>query len=59
MNEATRRRISNALFIAALPVCLLILVIGWDSEAWKLAKPVSLGIAGLAWWIAPNRTEES
>lgn len=54
MTEAQRRILSRVLFALALPVCVVILVLGWDSNAWQLAKPVALGVAGLAWWIAPK-----
>ncbi len=57
MTTKTRRRISNWLFALALPVCIAILILGWDNGAWQLAKPMGLGVAGLAWWIAPEKED--
>lgn len=59
MTTEARKRLSDWLFRLAIPVCLLILIIGWSNEGWRLAWPVSMGLAVLAWWIAPAKNEEN
>lgn len=58
MTTETRKRISDWLFRLAIPVCLLILIIGWSSEGWRFAWPVSMAMAVVAWFMAPAKTEE-
>lgn len=59
MTEAQRHQVSRVLFVLALPVCFAFLIFGWDNGLWHLAKPAGLAVAGLAWWIAPKKKEES
>lgn len=54
-----RGRLSAHLFALSLPVSIAFLIFGWNNGAWQLAYPVGIGMAVVAYVIAPNKTEES
>lgn len=54
MSTRARKRLSNWLFGLAIPVTLLVLVVGWSWEkSVSVAYLAGMSLALLAWVIAP------